>query len=60
MWSSTSSFSIDKKRGKSAALLSLGYIMGRRCTRVILSLPAAAQGPVESDDGQEFVGPVLG
>ena len=28
--------------------------------RGILSLPAAAQSPVESDDGQEIVGPVPG
>ena len=41
-------------------LLLLGYILAMRCARVILSLPAAAKGPVEGDDGQEFVGPVLG
>jgi len=41
-------------------LLLLGHILALRCARVLLSLPAAAQGPVEGDDGQELVGPVLG
>ena len=58
--SSSTSSSPSGGPGKSSALLSLGYILVLRCARVILSLPAAAQGPVEGDDGQELVGPVLG
>ena len=35
-------------------------ILVLRSGRFDAILPAAAQGPVEGDDGQELVGPVLG